>query len=892
MAGDAPKQIKFVFAVDEQSARAAKRIVEDLTRTVEKLVQSAQRAGNLLGGLGGGTAVTNKAVGPGLGGVRGQLANPASRQQSGVVTAVFGSDARGIQQLGQVTQQTFQNATAGIRNFVRAAETDLQRLQRTIQNVSGAMGGLGGAGRAMGGGGIAGWGSFMPQVMAGGAPGVGPGGRNNNWSPFFNGGQIATGAAAAAGGAGGGGGGGRGAPPVAAGGFFSGARQFFGGAGGAIAGSMGYGFLQGVSTPAAAGAVGVMANNWATGAMEDSRTARLNYVLNEPIERMSRRAAMAAPFRQLYSQAAGGDVAGVHAFRMAMRRPEVRDMISGQSVQRDALARLLSGQTSNKLSAFGKSLTGMGAITMEELSNKISGNADLTPREKRTAMQIAEEQAVRNIGPEQAQLLQKAVASQAQLLNPQTQALMNRVYGGAMGRVKTMRSLGMGAGEVTLPNGQRVSAYEHKEAQLARGGWDFGDEAAGRQQILGIGAGYGGRGGVGRLELVSAGIGGLSNAADLTRAGGILGGGRTAGPGFLRGTVQRSIGAGGLDVAVGRDFFGHASQRALAGGQFGAGNTFATYAGSAAGLIGGGVGSPLDVAEQQRRMAMLQGGTAEFGGFTSGSKAPLYQMTSLLASAGAAGGYGSASESLNRMSPEVLTAIARGGAVPEWARSQGVTAEMATRFLDKSRRAPLYEVVDEMVGGDAGDLLKRVRGAERGGGSFMDVIASETEGLKGARKARKAQQLAEQLGGVLYSQGLAATPEAGAGVFMTQMQQDPSMAPFLKGKGVGAAGPKGLEKEALADQANRLGEEAREIATSVKELVKVFDAFKTDDARRAGIAGVAGAAEGQGDSATQAGQDFVAAAARVAAHLAKLEARVNVRQQNAGVTITPIKKAR
>jgi hypothetical protein len=848
MGADSVKQIKVGVLLDEQSTRAFKRLFDDMTRSVERLTEAASRASRALGGIGGG-GVTSQQLRPGTGG-RVHASTPAggAGKVGGVVGQVFGTDANGMRQLASSTNQAFQSAGTGIKSFVQGAESSLKRMQRSVDALKTSMASMSfAAGGGRGRGPVGNW-DFMSQISPA-AAGVGPGGRNNNFSPFWNGGQVYDGSE----------GGKRPPPPGSKGPKGPGPWGRFAGA---AAGAFGLGFLG----PAAGPVAGIAAYNYATGAIEDERLARMKYATSEPIERMTRRAAVASPFNQLFGAVQGGRVSEQIAFKSALARPDVNRALMNTQVQRDQIAGLLTGQGSNKLSAFGKSLKGYGGMTLDSISRAISGDSNLSDDDRRTAMQLAHDQALRNIGPEQAAQLSAAVAAERQLQDPRVAMLTDRVYQGAHSRVATLRSMGMSTRDrwatrdgVTRP----VAAYEAMESKLMKGGWTMGDYAAGHQQLLGIGSGYGKA--VGPLGLVSAGIGGLGNAAELTRMGGILGGGVGAAGSFLRNTVQGSIGRGGIDVATGRDLFSQLGSRAMASGQFGAGNTFANYAGAAAGFVGGGMGAPLDVAEQQRRAGMLASGTEQMAGFMSGSKAPLYQMTSLLGSIGAAGGYGGASEALAKMRPEVMQSIAAGGEIPAWARAQGVTKEMARANLKYQERAPLMEVVDSLQGGQAAELLKSYRATEaRTGGGFRTFAAEQTKGLTGRAKARRETELAEILGGMVPG----TSPEEGAGTLLSQLVVD---GPKLKGRGVGAAAPQGLEKEALADQAARTMKAAETIASSVSTLVKNLDAFNTKDVEDAAVSGVKAAAGGQGSDIATAAGDFERAAAQVAAVLRNLE---------------------
>jgi hypothetical protein len=812
MAGDNAKVIKFSYSHDEQSARALVRSFETIKRSLEGVVSTAQRATAALGGIGGPGVTSNKFT-PGVRGGSAFQNTPVAQKQAGIVAQVFGGDAASIKNLASTTQQAFAGASTGIRSFVQRAETDLKRLQRTIEGVGGALRGIappswGGGGGGMGGGG----GSRLlgPMGGGGGTPFIPeyipPGGRGGG----FGGGGRGPRMLGPVGGFGGGGGG---VPPGGGGGGFP-----FPGGFGALLGGLGLGFF-GAST-LVGGAMG--AYNFGARAYDKNREANLGYQVNElGGDRLARQAQVAAPFVEQYQQARSGNLSYLMARKQVLRSAAHTAMMDPKN--REELMQRLAGTkganlgvAKNWISSFaGKALAGTGKDPGG--STKFNADPNWDKNLPPGGMDILEEITTRKMSAAQADAYRANIANTMALQGPRLRAISENMVGQAQGNVSLRR-----AGFYGVPKGRDPMEYMlERRANLTAQGYSTEEEAGARRSIVtGAGMGYLSR--FGGTELLGMQNGGLNNAVDLARTGGILGGSSGAGMNFLRKTVQGSLGRGGLDVTAGSQLFGDLSSRALASGQFGAGNTFSTYAGAAAGLVGGGAGAPLDVAEQQRRAGMLSAGMATFGGFTSGAAAPLYQMTSLLGATQAAGGYGASSEALSRMSPEVLTAISRGGAVPEWARGLGVDKGSASKFLDYQRKAPLFEVVDEMIGGDAGDLLKKVRGAEADGGSFMDVVKGETKGLKGASRARRATQIAEQLGGVLYSQGLASSPEAGAGVFEAQMLQDEGMAPGLRARGAHGVGPQGSEKEALAVQSKQLMADSKLMADNIGELTKLM----------------------------------------------------------------------
>lgn len=847
----ADKQIKIAFAVDETSARKAKALIDDMTRAVDKLIASASRVSSALGSGGGGTSVGRKTLGYGSGGMS-HVATPAGNKAGGSIISNILGDTGSMRGLATGAEQAFTKVTASIKTFVGQTNTELGKLQRTVDNLVTSMGklgpvgggGFGGHGGSAGGGG-GGFGGGVPSVP--GSPPPIPGGVKKSpsgqgpppipdmtaeakYDPW----RISHGSFKLAPG------GGTGAMPQALGQLMRGDIQGFM--------SSGLGQFSGVGAAAYAG---FKAGDAINGFMQNERAARVEYTLNQPFERMQRKAEMAQPFLMMHNAVNSRDAASMLAYNKALNRDDIKKSIGQVALRKETVEHALSTMTA---AGAGKEIisqarnwaSGKTGLTSDDFAGFINGidPATLSETSKLNMIEIMRKKAEANLGPEAMKQLAGAMQNERTVMDPTTAMLVNEVYGNAMGRTKMMRAAGLSTGNVKMKGGGMGSRVEALQAKLMEGGWDMGDYTAGHQQLLGIGTGYSKA--VSGIGLVSAGIGGLSNAAQLVQMGGTVGGSVAAGRAFYKG-AQSSIGRGGLDVAVGRELFGQVGQNAMSSGQFGgAGAT--DVARMYAGLIGGGAGAPLDVGEQQRRASMVMQGNAAFGRFTSGAEAPLYQATSLMGAMGATGGYSLATEALTQMKPELLTQMARGGEVPRWAKSLGLGQDEASKFLEYNRKAPLFEVIDQLVpeGTQAAQTLSRVRTAEESGGDFMTVAKEEMAGVKkkkgesgkayARRRALAAQNIAEDLGAAMYASHLTSSPEEGTGIFLGQMAQDKELAPYLKGKGVGAAAPTGAEKEALGKQAEVMAGHARTIAEKVDKLVTQLSPKAMEAGAEAGVA--------------------------------------------------------
>lgn len=814
------KQLKISVAADETSFKRAKMLVDDLTRSIEKLAKASNTMGAGGGGLLG--VSTNKTL-PGLGGAQ-QHNRPG--QSTNVVANILGGDAGQLRTLVSGTQQAFSQVGSGIKTFIDRATADVQRLTRAMQDLQRATGG------GMGGGG------------GGTLPGMGPGmSMPGGGTPTMPG--FAPGGGAGGGGVPGGGGGG-------GGGFGAMFRQWVQGRASAGAQFIGLppqasaaiGRFAGANAAGAGIGVGaLMAYNFGATSFENQRSAQLDYALNEPTRRLERGAAVAGIGRSSYMAGRGGDISYVKAQRDALGNREIRQAMDAHVLQREQIELALGTGPSIKgltrqgkdwlMSKAGSAWGGIGQmLSGQELGSMPGGSAgELGGVEGMSELKIRLQKAVMDSSPELAHRFQSAVRANQMMQDPEFAMEANNAYAGAGANLGRRR-----LGHLGVPKGQDPIAYmKARQARLTAMGYENGDEEARDTILRGAGAGY--MRSFGGTELLSLQYGGAQGVLPTMSAAGQLGGSVGAGTRFIRNAFgghggYGAVGAGGLDVTVGSQLLQSASQGALQTGQFGAGNTGATYMQSMAALVGGGQGVPFDTAEQARRLSMIEQGGANLQGFMSGSKAPLYQATSLMAGIGATGGYSAATEALTRMDGRVLKGIANGGDVPEWARGLGIDRGQATSFLKRQEKAPLFEVVDELVGGDAGKLLKDIRGAEAGGGSFKSVFKGKS--------VREQQKMSEQLGGILYSQGLAQSPEAGAGTFLAQLSGEDGYT-ALRGRGVGAAGPRGLEKAALEDKANGELSAAKMIQKSVDELKSLFD---TRGERAGGKASVAAARSG------------------------------------------------
>ncbi len=827
-------------------------LVDDLTRSIEKLAKASNTMGSGAGGLLG--VSTNKTL-PGLGGAQ-QHNRPG--QSTNVVANILGGDAGSLRTLVSGTQQAFSQVGSGIKTFIDRATNDVQRLTRAMQDLQRASGSSGGGGGTLpgigpqmgmpgGGGTMPGFAPHAPAGGGGGPPGGGGGGGFGAMFRQWVQGRASAGAQFI------------GLPPQASAavGRFAGAN--------AVGAGIGIGALA--------------AYNFGANSFEGQRAAQLDYALNEPTRRLERGAAVAGIGRTSYMAGRGGDISYVKAQRDALSNREVRQAMDAHVLQREQVELALGTGPSIKgltrqgmdyiRSKAGSAWGGIGQmLSGQELGSMPGGVAgELGGVEGMSELKLRLQKAMMDSSPELAHRFQSAVRANQMMQDPEFAMEANNAYAGAGANVAMRRQGFYGA-----PRGQDPIAYmKAREARLARSAYGLEEEAGARRSIV-SGAGMGYMRGFGGTELLSLQYGGAQNVIPTMGLAGQLGGSVGAGTRFIRNAFEGrggfgGVGAGGLDVTVGSQLLPQLLQRAAGTGQFGAGNAAATYATSMASLVGGGAGAPFDTAQQQRMASGILGGESAFGRLTTGAAAPLYQATSLMGGIRAMGGFSTGSEQLSKMSPALLKSISEGGDVPAWASGLGIGRGEAKSFLNQQARAPFFETVDEMVGpGKTKDLLAKVRGAEAGGGSFKDVFRGKS--------SKDQLKMAELLGPLVTGAG---SPEEGAMALMSQLGSGEGYT-ALKGRGVGAAGPRGLEKAAQDDKADAMGSAARTIQKSVEELKSLFD---TRGERQGGRASVAAARSGVAHVMEEAVGQVSAQLNVLASNIAKVNDRFAKLQQRA-----------
>ncbi len=809
MAGE-NKTIKVSIAVDEQSSRQFNRIIEATTASVKKLADTTTKA---MSGLAGGS-VTNRSMQPGQAGGYRHYASPGAQKQQGILGSVFGTDAQGIRSMVQGTESAMRTVSTSLKSFVTSATSDIAKLHAAIAGVNTSMGAMGGGRRG------GGWDPPSLSNLAAGAMPRRPFGSNMPLDlvpPAFRGGGMGGGPPG--GGAGGGG-------------WFGGGGLGIGGALSQGASMMGLGFIPsalrvagpvGMAVAAAAGAY-----EYGAGAYQDNRIANLKQTISQPIAFEQRMAGVAAPFQEQYQRFRHGhDVAYSVALNQVRTNPGLRSVVQGMASERLDLRLREAGINDPRLSSLpGRLRGGVGSLVATGVDGGNGGagaamaaSGGYLPMSVYKDMQaggdgsvgtrnvrdIRRELELRHTSQDRAEAERALAQARFDQMSPRQREIVNMLGspGSAMGTLGLQRQGMLGPGR----NDPRDPAEYMKqlEAGLTASGYTASEFAGARRSIV-SGAGKGYLRYIGGRELLSMQAGGAHGVEGMARMGGMLGDGARYG-GSMKDALQSSIGSGGLDVTAGSDLFSHLGQRSMRFMSDISGTGAESFMRASAGLVGGGLGAPLDVGEQQRRGMMLNQGLDSFGSMTQGTAAPLYQATSVIGNMQAAGGNMALGFKLGHLDPSVLQGIARGGNINPSLSGMGMTQDVAIKALANQRKTPFYSTLDKTFQGETGSLLGEMRSFESTGGSWVDLVKDKTKNLTGAQKAREMMRLTETLGGAAFG--------GSAGLF-AQLVGDEDFAPMLKAKGAHGIGPKGTLKAALGNEAAQMNLDAAAIGNAVK----------------------------------------------------------------------------
>ena len=805
------KTLKISVSTDQNSARMTKRVIDDLTVSMTKLVEMTNRLAQTMAGLSNGRGVqgvsmsTRSPIGT-VGGAGGPLATARGGSQ-GILGSLLGAgNAQGVQALGSATVSSLGAVESKIKTFVNSTVQELSKLQTAVSNATGALGGMAGGGGSDRPGYHWKSGEWWPDRPKGrGAPKV-----EEAEAPE----EEAEAPEEEAGGPG----------PSVRTKKSKKAKK----AGGILGGSLGGVFpdLNPIFSAANLGVVGVgLAGRYGFGKGEEinqwmtsERSIRIGRTLDLPWEVSGRKAEMYSPFRNMASDIMGKNYAGRMAWQSVMNDPEVMksifnvDLRKEQAEYRSGLrgtAKATLEEIADRVRNSDGIIAGIGSAVYGAVSPIQGGpSAGVTGLTQRT---IKEQNVFASIGPEQAKELQEATDLALSLQDPFVQQGVGEVYGNQVSRYAMARAVGQADRRATINGIERTTEGLRRQRMAARGR-DQGEIPGARQALFSIGQGYGAAFGQESDMMLSYGEMGLGNFPQLLKLGGLLTGkvGSNKDPtgayGFIKNILQGTIGTGGNDVAVGREIAETFGQMSLQAGI--RGGAAEDLIKNAARFVHNEQGVGFDVAGQQRRMLELQEGLGSIGGFSQGTIAPLYGALSTVSSIKANGGvFDYTSMRLNELSAPNLWSYAHGGRISSTDADMGITQAKAQEQLKSAQKFLFAEVMPSLLGSTSDytkDAFARVKSA--GYNPQLAIIKKLGEmrekdpNIRASALAGEEQRFRAALAGPIGT-ALKQSPGAIKGA----LSLTESLADFV-GKGVGIVGLGPAAKKAAEDAAKYEGE--------------------------------------------------------------------------------------
>lgn len=826
-----------------------------MTSSVEKLASTLDRVTRSLEGF-------NKAQNKTRGGV-GPITTPGGKS-GGIAETIIGSgDGSAVRNAAKATEQALSSTGDHIKRFVDKAITDIARLNSATKGAgqgpsysgwTSSTGAYGGGGGGMGGGGAGPGYSEFERGIRGIEPSGGGGGghRGGFWTgrrSVFSPTMVQDEEESAS----------RLWGPRGFAGYAEGRGQALGRTLGL---PMGGPNMLGQGAKALGGSVGLIGGvalagaalwNYGGSSFEDVRAARIDFQQSQPF--VKRGAAMAGLglYQDQFAAIQSGSISRMTAFRKAMNDPEVMKSIYNTELDQEARdlkfhnnpqsARswYLKGKDwiqSKAANAFQS--TAEGGVSVENTVGKLVGSAlsmipgigvlssaasgaagalidtsvngnlqKLPDADGKSILQLQQAQSFADTATEKANRLKAAANFYSMRQDPRFSMVEDRINTSSLSRLNAARMAGRRVGFDKKGN----LNYEKWQADLTKGGWVEGQDIAGHQQLLQLGAGYG-AGGIGPRQIAALGMAGLGNAANIVQMGGILGGSVAAGSlnSGLLGDLQHSIGKGGLDVAVGRDLFTTMAGQMLQSGGWGAGNTAASAINTAASMVGmvDANGHPtINVAQQQRMMGLYTQSDAALGDFTKGTASGIHNAMSTINAMAALGGkYSIDVENLRDMSPTQLLAIARGADVPAFYSGSDINQKSAEKFLRLSAPTGMATFADKNLVGSGPNriLMDRIRAEEAGGGSVASLIRKDTEHMSDAERNMYTMNIGSRYAGMIH-RDIEKTPDQALASLLPLFQLEGLYTTKVNGKGVGVAGPSGPEGWSLKEKAEMLRQE-------------------------------------------------------------------------------------
>lgn len=572
---------------------------------------------------------------------------------------------------------------------------------------------------------------------------------------------------------------------------------------------------------AALAAGGYLANK-AYEAFDETRPNQVQYTLDKRFLQLGAAGAVAGTHNRLFNSIQGGSISYLGAYRSALGDKEVQRSLNNAVLNRESLVAAaglmptsLTGKVGNVFDWL-KNVASGGVGSMMEAIDKTG----LEPVDSRRAKEILYQRAAFALTEKQQESLQQAVSSYHQFQGGYFNTMADRLKTDSYGRVNAMRMRGMSG----APGKNGEMAYEAWRSRLIAGGWDTNDDIQGYQALLGVGKGYG------KVLSTTWGVvgghmAGLTNIEQIVAAAGTIGGSVPI-AGRLKGILQGSVGTGGLDVAVANKLYMDTLTSINQTGQWGPGNTANGYASLIAGMVSGGYDDKgrlmYDVGGQQRRMQMFTEGNKAYQSFVSGTAAPVFNAMSLYSGIKATGGtWGLGSEVIRNMDVRELASIVKGGDISDYYKftlGDNTTKEgreairnMAQTQLKETNRNLFSGVKTSTLQDEGGrKFLQDVKDAYAKGRTLQDVIEDRTSTITDKRERILAQAgLRRGAAGILAGFYQDRTAQAYEGLLESSGEYaKKEWGVKLDARGVGVGAPKGLEKEALKAESEKLKTES------------------------------------------------------------------------------------
>lgn len=789
MSGQTDKQIRFTFAVDQRSLEQTRNAIRQLTSDIKKLVETMDRAGSALGGLGRGG-------GGGLfGGMSGKAGGINPSQQATVkggslLTQGITADAKALSTSARLGVDAVRNLTTGLRDGVMGQVREIERLKGALKDLNGEFQKMG---SQSAGSQDVGYMRVMQQTrqklqnaiaghevananqnrLIGEAGGlVGPGQRvvTRGGVDYVEDVNKARGP---------------GLVQRAAEGYQSGGIM------GGIGGVMGLSKMA-LGTIAASVAGGLALANAGLNAGQASAMTNAQYRLQEPLREGRMGARIGGSIGALGMGIRGGDLASSMAYANLLSTGKL-GVTAGSGMDRDridvAMANAGMAPTLSDASGRVMDVAGRGV-------NRLFGRGGAGSDAAATSLRMKNEMAAMSAqkAEEMAEQVRNMVAS-----SPKVASMLNETVSNAFGDIGMARTGAIGLGLNKTGTNTRLAEFK---SRTLGAGYDPGAVASAMAQL----GGQAGRGLMGAgQQMLSLGLGGFGNAGQIYGTGAQFGGGGRAGAAGLLGAAQHGLGRGGMDVTAGSTVAGMVSGLMTGGNFMGA---------SGQGLMEAmlGAGQTGSTGGDMRMARVLQSGMGEYGRNLSGQTDNLQQGINMLAAnaSGAGGWY--AKKALMGMDPAQMIEMQRTGKMPQHLADQGLTMENVQGYNKFRNQYAFSRYMDEEGAGTAvGASVAGVKAAG-GVGEYMKahgITANSKEGRRLLEQLGTARQATE--GGSL---------EGNIGALYAEIAGDKSLVGGGKGHGAGAVGIKGTIVGQEAERQAKLATEMGEFQAKNYETIK------------------------------------------------------------------------